>query len=117
HCHCSMCRKFHGAAFATIGSVPVSAFRWTKGENELQGYSANNDTTRTFCRNCGSSLQFASSKADSGFREIALGCVDDDLPIEPKAHIFVADSAKWTKICDGLPTHPKGALVKDEEED
>ncbi len=31
HCHCSMCRKFHGAAYATIASVPRSKFRWTKG--------------------------------------------------------------------------------------
>ena len=25
HCHCSLCRKFHAAAFATIASVPRSA--------------------------------------------------------------------------------------------
>lgn len=35
HCHCATCRKFHGAAFATIGSIPKRAFRWTAGENEI----------------------------------------------------------------------------------
>ena len=25
HCHCSMCRRFHGAAFATYGRVPRQA--------------------------------------------------------------------------------------------
>jgi hypothetical protein len=26
HCHCSMCRKFHGSAFSTHGAVPPTAF-------------------------------------------------------------------------------------------
>lgn len=32
HCHCSMCRKFHGAAFATYGTAKKSAFRWLRGK-------------------------------------------------------------------------------------
>ena len=27
HCHCSMCRKFHGAAFATYGEAKRENFR------------------------------------------------------------------------------------------
>ncbi len=33
HCQCSMCRKNHGAAFATFVSVPISGFRWVAGED------------------------------------------------------------------------------------
>ena len=28
HCHCSMCRKHHGAPFATWAVAPLSGFRW-----------------------------------------------------------------------------------------
>lgn len=28
HCHCSQCRKAHGAAFATYGKVRREAFRY-----------------------------------------------------------------------------------------
>ena len=33
NCHCGMCRKFHGAAFATFGEAKSENFRWTRGEN------------------------------------------------------------------------------------
>ena len=28
HCHCTMCRKFHGAAFATFGEARTENFHW-----------------------------------------------------------------------------------------
>lgn len=28
HCHCSMCRQFHGAAFATFGEARAADFCW-----------------------------------------------------------------------------------------
>ena len=40
HCHCSMCRKFHGAEFATIAGVRRAAFRWLGGQDFLAGYRA-----------------------------------------------------------------------------
>ncbi len=36
HCHCSMCRKFHGAAFATFGEAKAEHFRWVTGEDQLK---------------------------------------------------------------------------------
>lgn len=32
HCHCSVCRKVHGAAFSTSGHAQADAFRWIQGE-------------------------------------------------------------------------------------
>ena len=65
HCHCSMCRKFHGASFATIATIARAKFRWIAGEDALNGYTASNGTTRTFCRHCGSSIAFSSPRAPS----------------------------------------------------
>ena len=31
HCHCSMCRKIHGAAFGTYAEVDCADFRWIEG--------------------------------------------------------------------------------------
>ncbi len=108
HCHCSMCRKFHGAAFATIAGVPRSAFRWTQGEDDLKGYTAENGTTRTFCRHCGASLMFSSPRASRDVLEIALGALDSDVPVEPNAHIFVGSGANWTVVTDLLPQYEEG---------
>ena len=38
YCHCSRCRKATGAAHAANGFVKPEAFRWTKGESEVQRY-------------------------------------------------------------------------------
>ncbi|MFT7560296.1 MAG: hypothetical protein ACI93R_002214 [Flavobacteriales bacterium] len=84
HCHCQMCRKFHGAEYATIASIKRSDFKWLCGEELLNHYRAENKTTRSFCRNCGSSLVFHSdnfgdaNNQDTSI-EIALGCVEGDI--------------------------------------
>lgn len=83
HCHCSMCRKFHGAAYATIAGVSRSKFRWVEGVYALKGYTANNGTTRTFCSRCGSSLMFASPYGSEAVVEIALGTLDGAIPVKP----------------------------------
>ena len=108
HCHCSMCRKFHGAAYATIAGVSRSKFRWVEGEDALKGYTAQNGTTRTFCRHCGSSLTFSSPRASEEVIEIALGTVNGNLPVEPNAHIFVGSCANWTVLSDDLPQFEEG---------
>ena len=108
HCHCAMCRKFHGAAFATIVSVSRNQFRWIQGEADLKSYTADNDTTRSFCRHCGSSLMFSSPRAPQDEIEIAMGCLDGPVPVVPNGHIFVGSAANWTVIADDLPQHEQG---------
>ena len=49
HCHCSMCRRAHGAAYVTWVGVPVGMFYLTKGKETLV-------VTRSFCGRCGSPM-------------------------------------------------------------
>jgi hypothetical protein len=39
-CHCSRCRKWHGAAFASIMRIPTNSFRITAGEEMLGRYAS-----------------------------------------------------------------------------
>ena len=105
HCHCSMCRKFHGAAFATFGEAKREDFHWLEGEDYLQSYQAENGTVRQFCKQCGSSMIFAAANDSSDVVEFSLGTLDSPLDIEPDVHIFVGSKANWSKICDGLPQY------------
>ena len=108
NCHCSMCRKFHGAAFATIAETRRQHFRWISGEELLKEYTAANATVRSFCSHCGSSLLFFSPKAPPDLVEIALACFDDEVPLKPDAHIFVGSGAKWAAPQDALPQYEAG---------
>lgn len=108
HCHCSMCRKFHGAAFATFGETSSDNFRWLKGVEHLKSYLAPNGTTRQFCSECGSSLIFKPSGDENGLVEFALGALDDPINERPDAHIFSAYKADWMELCDDLPKFKEG---------
>ncbi|MDD1793168.1 GFA family protein [Enterovibrio sp. ZSDZ42] len=108
HCHCSMCRKFHGAAFATFGEAKASNFRITVGEDLLKVYVAENGTKRTFCGNCGSSLLFEPANSDGSLVEFTLGTLDSEIPNKPDAHIFTEYRAQWNEISDELPQYSEG---------
>lgn len=107
HCHCSMCRRFHGAAYATLATVPTGAFRWVAGESDLKHYEAPNKTVRTFCGNCGSSLSFMTPRDGGRYVEVALGAFDDEPPVAPDAHIFTESAPRWTLSTDVLVRYPR----------
>jgi len=108
HCHCTMCRKFHGAAFATFGEAAAADFRWTAGESALTVYIAANGTTRKFCSHCGSSLIFAASNAKGTEIEFTLATLDCDIEQQPDGHIYVGSKANWFEISDDLPQFKEG---------
>ncbi|MBI3563040.1 MAG: GFA family protein [Gammaproteobacteria bacterium] len=104
HCHCSMCRKAHAAAFRTRASVQAKDFRWLSGEHLLTHYLSCPGEYHTFCRICGSRLitKFENNKTTYGF---ALGTLDTDPGVKPGCHIFVGSKALWHEITDGLPQY------------
>lgn len=108
HCHCSMCRKFHGAAFATFGEARVEDFRWLAGEALLTSFQAPNGTVRRFCSRCGSSMTFAPAHDPGIFVEFTLGTLIDPSGCDPDAHIFVGSKADWDHISDPLPQYEAG---------
>ncbi len=103
HCHCSMCRKMHGAAFGTYGSVPLGAFRFIRGEQNVVRYRSSDRVTRTFCRSCGSTLQFIRNGRPTV--SLAVGTLDADPRRRATRHIWTKDKAPWYHIDDGLPQY------------
>ena len=104
HCHCAMCRKAHGAAFATYGRVERTDFVLVSGADEIASFQSSPGVSRTFCKRCGSTLQFISDKRPSTF-SLALGTLDDNPNVEVSLHIFVGSKAPWFQITDDLPQH------------
>lgn len=100
HCHCSICRKSHGAAFATWGIIGPDQFRWTSGMELVGRYSSSRERERCFCRKCGSPLVAAHS---GKVTEVVLGTIDGDPGVRPREHIFVGSRAPWYEIADSLP--------------
>ena len=108
HCHCSMCRKFHGAAFATLASVKTENFMWESGKANLKAYRADNGTVRKFCGECGSSLIFVPSNDDGRLVEFSIATLNVDIELKPDVHIFTEYKSNWYDIEDRLPKYREG---------
>ena len=100
HCHCSMCRRFHGAAFSTYAKADTAKFRWLKGQELLVAYETTPGIGWAFCRVCGSSLGIPS---DGKLASITLGTLDTDPGVRPGYHMFTGSKAPWYEITDTLP--------------
>ena len=104
HCHCTMCRKAHGAAFRSRASVRAADFRWVQGEDLLTWSESSPGNHRGFCRVCGSPL-LSRFDFEPSFYGLPLGALDDDPGVRPKIHMFVAFKAPWFEITDDLPQY------------
>jgi hypothetical protein len=103
HCHCSMCRKHHGAPFATFAAAPFASFRWLGGEDAVASYRSSEHGTRSHCRRCGSVTP--TLIPDAGFAIAPAGNLEGDPGIRPQFHTFVGSKAPWYTITDSLPQH------------
>ena len=94
HCHCTMCRRAHGAAFVTWVGVAAERFEITRGASHLHRYQSSAAATRSFCNVCGSSLTFESSRWP-GEVHVVLANLDGIIDREPDAHVYWADHVSW----------------------
>lgn len=102
HCHCSMCRRNHGAGYVTWFGVPVAQLTVDRGGEELARYASSEQGTRSFCRRCGTSL-FCDNAAHPEQIDVALGSVDGPIDRAPQVHVFFDSRAPWVVIADSLP--------------
>ena len=102
NCHCTMCRRAHGAAFATFAKVNnAEDFSWVSGERLIRVYESSEEGRRCFCDTCGA--QLGSIGADGKLKWLTLGTVTGDPGVRPEANMYVAFKAPWFEIADGLP--------------
>lgn len=104
HCHCSRCRKAHGAAFATYAAVAADAFRYVTGAERVVRYLSSPVVERCFCGVCGSNLAFVSAATPAEIW-VPVGGFDADAGMRASSHIFVGSKAAWHDIADDLPQY------------
>lgn len=100
HCHCGMCQKAHGAAYATYINVAEEDFKFTKGETQLTVFQSSSNVERTFCKTCGSNLQFRRpGKSRFG---ITVGTLDGTVSRTPDHEIWTSAIPIWGSR-EGIP--------------
>ena len=107
HCHCSMCRRAHGAAFVTWFGMAEDRARIDDPAGSLRWYASSSDAERGFCTRCGSSLFFRSQRWP-GELHITLANLEGSADQPPMAHVFWDTHVGWAAVdpADGLPRKP-----------
>lgn len=108
HCHCSVCRKAHGSAYATYMAANEVDLEWLSGESFVATYESSDGFHRRFCSQCGSVVPGIA--ADGHVFAPPGGALNDPGEVA-KIHIFVDSMAPWHSITDALrqfPVFPKG---------
>lgn len=103
NCHCSMCRKAHGAAFSTNALVPTASLAIEGAEN-LASYRSSPNREKQFCPKCGSQLFIKRLNAVEG-TVITLGTLDDDPRVKPNRNVFMGSKAPWYDPDSSLPAY------------
>lgn len=104
NCHCSKCRRWHGAAFRTRATVESKQFAWISGQEGLSQYHSSENTVKWFCGKCGSNL-ISTYDDRPDVIGIPLGGLEQDPGRRPEGHIFAASKSPWHDIVDDLPQY------------
>jgi hypothetical protein len=104
HCHCSICRRIHGAAFVTWGGIARDEFSYVSGEDNVRRYSFSERTDSLSCKTCSSTF-LVDSKPEADMLYITLGTVDGDIDCPDGYHEYAGSKAPWYEICDDLPQY------------
>lgn len=102
NCHCSLCRKMSGSAFATGSTIPSASFRFVAGEELLKEWESSRGYYRVFCGRCGSPILKRKTKDPDQLR-LRVGTLDGDPGIKISQHLHVNSKAPWADIIDDLP--------------
>ena len=104
HCHCSQCRRVHGAAYVSFAEVKRHDFKLLSGQEDLAVYRSSPANERQFCRVCGANILMQVG-AEPDYYYIAMGTINDQPVLPPAYHIFVGSKAPWHHIHDDLPQY------------
>ena len=99
HCHCTLCRAAHGAAFVTWVGVAADGFRIVKGNERLASYHSTPEATRRFCTACGTTMTFESSRWP-GEVHLTRASFDGEIDRQVSKNAYPETVAAWS---GGMP--------------
>lgn len=107
NCHCSICRRGSGAAFATYAVFPGKHLEIVAGDDELVTAVAGEHGLRHFCRRCGTTV-YGLHSLRPGICLIPVGVLEQADRLVPRANVFCDSALPWTFRLAEIPGYPAG---------
>jgi len=96
-CHCRMCQKAFGNAFAPL--VTAHGLAWVTGAPSY--FRSSNKVARGFCAQCGTPLSY---EFDGFPPEVSIASLDHPEAVAPVLQVGLGSKLPWTDDLPGLPT-------------
>jgi hypothetical protein len=97
NCHCSMCRRITGAAFASYIVAKEDSLKVAHSDDHLATYVVTGTAIKHFCRSCGTPV-FNTNQAK--YPELAMlhlgAVVSAPSDLIPRLNVFCDDRLPWT---------------------
>lgn len=102
HCHCTFCRRAHGAPLVTWAGFVDNQVTIEDGANNLRWYESSKGAMRGSCARCGTPMLFKSERWPNEMH-VARAVIEENLDREPSAHVFYETHVPWLAVNDDLP--------------
>jgi len=109
-CHCRMCQRAVGGAFALLAGGKKENFAWTKGAPAF--YASSNVAKRGYCRDCGTPLSFAYDMPEAR-TYVTIGALDDPGAAPILMQYGVESRWSWVRFCEDVPEEETGAASEE----
>ena len=103
NCHCSFCRRIHGAPFATLAFVPASVFEWLPASGKSSQFKTPSGNVRHFCGLCSSPV--ANFATDVDLACVVMDSFAEEFQMGPWFHVNTESKSPWFQITDDLPQY------------
>jgi hypothetical protein len=99
HCHCSMCRRWTGSAFATLVWFKRDAVTWPTMMPKV--FRSSPIALRSHCDNCGTPIYLAYDARDD--IALAAGSAEHPEQLTPTHHYGIESRLPWADLTSNMP--------------
>lgn len=101
NCHCTFCRRVHGAPFTTVAFLPASALVQQPSSSEPARFTTPLGNVRHFCGRCSTPVYNTRPGLDVAC--LVVSSLEEEFQPSPWFHANTESMAPWFEIRDDLP--------------
>lgn len=98
-----MCRSLSGADYSSWIVIPSDQFSILSGNEDINEYAASETFSKSFCKECGSTVSCNNSDKFPDHIYVAKGNISTEFDIPAEIQVFTKFKASWIRIDDSIP--------------
>ncbi|GAA5524793.1 hypothetical protein Maes01_01352 [Microbulbifer aestuariivivens] len=98
-----MCRSLSGADYSSWVVIPSAQFSIRSGQDDIAHYQASENFSKSFCKNCGSTISCVNDDKFPGHIYLAKGGITSEFDMPAQIQVFTEFKARWVTLDESIP--------------